>query len=175
MLTVLLTFQDLYTCCPSSRLNNFWSTIKFSFSDRSAQSKNLTSSATSCSLNLSASYLCSGQNKVFLIDWLFKWTLRRASNALVYSWASGGHCKPTSGSRSKPWWGIGGDSPGNFFYLYLNNGRKLGHVKNEIVVLFCTMSATYMFNIHRIKNSSFFYAKHVFLDISIKGQFDSNK
>ena len=71
------------------------------------QSKNSTGSATSCSLNLSASYLCSGQNKVFLIDWLFKWTLRRASNALVYSWASGGHCKPTSGSRSKPWWGSG--------------------------------------------------------------------
>ena len=31
-----------------------------------------------------------------------------------------------------------------------------------------------MFTIHEIKNSSFVYVKHVFLDISIKGQFESN-
>ena len=32
-----------------------------------------------------------------------------------------------------------------------------------------------MFTIHEIDNSSFVYVKHVFLDISIKGQFESNK
>ena len=31
-----------------------------------------------------------------------------------------------------------------------------------------------MFTIHEIDNSSFVYVKHVFLDISIKGQFESN-
>ena len=46
--------------------------------------------------------ISSGRNKVFLIDWLFKWTLSRSSNVFVYSWASRMHCKPTSGSSAKP-------------------------------------------------------------------------
>jgi len=25
-----------------------------------------------------------------------------------------GHCKPPSGSRTEPWWGIRGEAPGNF-------------------------------------------------------------
>ena len=32
-----------------------------------------------------------------------------------------------------------------------------------------------MLTIHRIENSSFVYEKHVFLNISIKGRFESNK
>ena len=40
---------------------------------------------------------------------------------------------------------------------------------------FALTSATDMFTIHRIENSSFVYLKHVFLDISIKGRFESNK
>ena len=32
-----------------------------------------------------------------------------------------------------------------------------------------------MFTIHQIKNSTLVYVKHVFLDISVKGRFKSNK
>ena len=59
------------------------------------------------------------------------------------------------------------------FCLCLQNRRKLVHRKNEILVLFCP--TTDMFAIHGIKNSSFVYVKHVLLEISIKGPFESNK
>ena len=108
-----------------------------------------------------------GRNNFFLIDWLFKWTLRRVCCTPIYSWASGRHCKPTSGSRAKPWWGLGAVPPENVFCLYLQHRRKLAHRKNEILVLFCTASATDMFTINQIENSSFVYVKHVFLDISL--------
>ena len=65
--------------------------------------------------------------------------------------------------------------PEKIVCLCLQNRRELAHRKNEILVLICAMSATDMFTIHEIKNSSFAYVKHVFLDISIKGQFKSNK
>ena len=44
----------------------------------------------------------SGQNKVFLIDRLFKWTLGRAHSALVYSWESGGALSPPVGPGQNP-------------------------------------------------------------------------
>ena len=52
-------------------------------------------------------YKFSGRNNVFLIDWSFKWTLRRARSAFVYSWTSGECYKPTSAPRAKAWWGSG--------------------------------------------------------------------
>ena len=61
-----------------------------------------------------------------------------------------------------------------FFYLCLQNKSKLAHRKNEILVLFCAISARDMFTIHGIKISSFVYVKHPFLDISIKRQLESN-
>ena len=39
------------------------------------------------------STLNNGENKVFLIDWSFKWTLGRASSALVFDWGSGDRAK----------------------------------------------------------------------------------
>ena len=62
-----------------------------------------------------------------------------------------------------------------FFWLCLQNGRELVHRKNDILVLFCTVSTTDMFTLHQIKNSSLVYVKHTSLEISIKGQFESNK
>ena len=59
------------------------------------------------------------------------------------------------------------------FWLSLQNSRKLPHRKNEILVFFCATSATDMFTIHQIEDSSFVYVKHASLDISIKGQFES--
>ena len=103
--------------------------------------------------------LNSGRNKVFLIDRLLKWTLRRAQVGPV--------------QRPAGDWGW---CPRKFFFCScLKNRRKLAHRKNEILVLFCAMSATDMFTIHRIENSSFVYVKYVFLDISIKGRFECSK
>ena len=62
-----------------------------------------------------------------------------------------------------------------FFWLCLQNRRKLAHWKNEILILFRTAIATNMFTVYQIKNSSLVYVKHVLLDISIKGRFESNK
>ena len=59
--------------------------------------------------------------------------------------------------------------PEIFLYLCLQNGGKLVHRKNEILVLFCAMSAADMFNIHLIENSSFICVKNFCLGISIKG------
>ena len=44
--------------------------------------------------------------------------------------------------------------PEKIFYVYL---QKLVLIKNEMLVLFCATSATDIFTIHRINNSSFFY------------------
>ena len=65
--------------------------------------------------------------------------------------------------------------PEKIVCLCLQNRRELAHRKNEILVLICATSATDMFTIHQIKNSSFTYVKHVFLDISIKERFKNNK
>ena len=62
-----------------------------------------------------------------------------------------------------------------FFWLCPQNGRKLVHRKNDILVLFCAVSTTDRFTIHQIKNFSLVYVKHTLLEISIKGQFESNK
>ena len=64
---------------------------------------------------------------------------------------------------------IGGDASEKFFCFYLQNLRKLVHRMNESLVLFCSRSATDMFAIHQMKNSSLIYVKHVLLDIAIKG------
>ena len=50
----------------------------------------------------------------------------------------------------------------NPFCSCLQNRRKLTHTKNEIVVLFCTMSATNMFTIQWINNFSFYVNWHVY-------------
>ena len=92
------------------------------------------------------------RNNLFFIDLLFKWTLRRA---LLYTAEHLGNAEI-------------------FFYLCLQNKSKLAHRKNEILVLFCAISARDMFTIHGIKISSFVYVKHPFLDISIKRQLESN-
>ena len=65
--------------------------------------------------------------------------------------------------------------PEKFFCLCLQNRKKLAYKKNEILVLIWATSATDMFTIHRIKNSFCVYVKHVLLDISVKGQFESKK
>ena len=44
--------------------------------------------------------------------------------------------------------------PEKIFYVYL---QKLVLRKNEMLVLFCATSATDIFTMHRINNSSFFY------------------
>ena len=58
-------------------------------------------------------------NNIFLIDWLFRWMLRRACSALLYSWRSGGLCNPSSRSKVKPWLRIRGDAPG-IFILFMS-------------------------------------------------------
>ena len=78
---------------------------------------------------------------------------------------SRGCCKPTSGSRAKPRCEDWGRYPLNNFSAYGYKTRKLAHKKKEILILFSATSATDMFTIQRI----------VFLDISIKGRFESNK
>ena len=74
----------------------------------------------------------------------------------------------STNSQKQPWWGLGAMPSEKSFCLCLQNRRKLAHRKNEILVLFYTTSATAMYTIHRIKNSSLIYVKHVLLDISIK-------
>ena len=116
-----------------------------------------------------------GQKKQFLIlfmslvkiDWLFKWTLRKACSTLAYSWVF--------------WWGVlkspsvdlVRNAPEKLFLFTTTDRRKLAYTKNKLLVLFCTTTATTMFTIHQIKNSSLVYVKHVLLDISIKGQLES--
>ena len=100
--------------------------------------------------------------------------------ALLYTAGHlGGAVSPQVGPGQSP----GGDwvmPPENIFCLCLQHRTKLAPRKNEIIVLFCTTSAKkclryIMFTIHQIRNSSLVYVKHVFLDISIKGRFESNK
>ena len=65
--------------------------------------------------------------------------------------------------------------PEKLFLFTTTDRRKLAYRKNKLLVLFCTTTATAMFTIHQIKNSSLVYVKHVLLDISIKGQLESKK
>ena len=116
----------------------------------------------------------SGLNNIFLFDWLFKWTLRRVHNLVVYSWVSGGAISPQVGPGQSPS-GDWGWCPQNSFsaYAYKTEGNE--HIKKWDFVLLCATSATNMCTIQRTENSSFVYVKHVFLDISTKGRFKSNK
>ena len=57
------------------------------------------------------------------------------------------------------------------FYVY----KKKRFSAEKEWDLFCSMSATEMFTINWIENSFFVHIKHVFLDISIKRQFEINK
>ena len=119
-------------------------------------------------------FCCSGQNNVFLIDRLFKQTLWRLCTALVSSWESGERFKPTSAPRVKGQCPSPPSPPKKNVYLCLQNRKKLAHWKNEILLLICAMNPTDMFTIHWMKNSSFVYVKHIFLDIFIKGRFNKN-
>ena len=64
--------------------------------------------------------------------------------------------------------------PEKIFCWCLENRGKLAHRENEILVLFCTASATDMFTIYT-ESKTTVYVKHALLDISIKVWFESNK
>ena len=64
-----------------------------------------------------------------LLDWLFKWTVRRTRSLLVYSWVSGGWgagaaVSPQVGPGQSPGVRIGGDTP---WTIFLHMATKQGN------------------------------------------------